>query len=79
MTDISALDRYAYEHGHDPLSWAEYITGSLIDVHLTVIEARLDDPGAFPGYSIEPTIQALASRIVGALLDAGWTRPEITP
>ena len=77
MSDISALDRYAYEHGHHPLDWAEYVVGSLIDVHLTVVGDRLDDPDSWPGYTIEPTIEALASRILGELLDAGWTPPEM--
>ena len=40
---------------------------------------RRDNPGAFPGYCVEPGIEPLSRRILGELLDAGWAMPEPAP
>ena len=79
MNGINSTDQAAYDHGIDPVTWAESIVGGLIDIQLTVIADRINDAGAWPGYHIEPTIQALASRIIGELLDAGWQLPGPPP
>lgn len=73
--DINGLAKVAYEAGVDPLLWAEKLVGELIDVHLEVMVAREADPKAFPGFPIELTLGALSRRILGDLLDAGWTPP----
>lgn len=78
MSDISAIATWAYAQDHDPIGYAEGLVNDLIEVHLTVAAARLDDPAAFPGYCIEPGIEPLARRILGELLDAGWTMPTGT-
>jgi hypothetical protein len=61
------------------LDLAESAIADLIEVHLMVIAERLDDPGAFPGYTIEPDLAAVARRIIARLLDDGWTMPESLP
>ena len=75
--DIDGLDKVAYEQGRDPIDWATQKTVSFIDAHVDVSVARLSNPAAFPGYCIPLTFEALARRIVGGLLDAGWTPPVI--
>lgn len=71
----SFLAKYAYALGIDPTAYAERHITDLIEVHLVVAGTRMDNPAAFPGYCIELTIGALACRILGELLDAGWTAP----
>ena len=73
--NVDGLDKIAYQHGHDPIDWAEGTVGDLICVHWTVMAARAENPAAYPGYTIEPSIAALSRRILGGLLDAGWTPP----
>jgi hypothetical protein len=79
MSDIDAMAKFAYDHGTSPLDWAERHVNDLIDVHITVWSSRLQDPATFPAYSLDLTTEALARRILGELLDAGWTIPEATP
>ena len=74
--DLNTLALYAYYLGRPPLDWAEKQVDVLIRVHQEVIAARAEDPGTFPGYCIELTTGALARRIIGELLDAGWTPPD---
>jgi hypothetical protein len=70
------LAQWAYRHGTDPIDWAvESVVGNQISVYLTITAARAENPANFPGYVLELTQGALARRIVGGLLDAGWTPP----
>lgn len=76
--DICFLARFAYDHGENPIDYA--VTGVIqthIDVFVSVVAARVENPEAFPGYVLEMTTAALSRRIVGDLLDAGWTPPEV--
>ncbi|MEV8638962.1 hypothetical protein AB0395_45640 [Streptosporangium sp. NPDC051023] len=75
MTDISPLAQQAYELGYAPIAFAEMSVRVLIEAHANVIEGRKLNPDAFPDFPVELTASALASRIVGTLLDAGWTAP----
>lgn len=75
MSDISGLAKYAYAHGQDPVDYAEDLIAILIRVHATVAADRLDNPASWPGYDIPEGIEPLARRILGELLDAGWTIP----
>ena len=78
--DMCGLASYAYAHGTDPIDWAiDGIAKNNIDVYLTITAARQEDPATFPGYTLELSPAALARRIVGGLLDAGWTPPEVKP
>lgn len=77
MSDIDHLALYAYHRGIDPMKWAEDHITTMIDFHQQVIAARATDHGiAFPGYPIDLTVDALTCRILGELLDAGWTCPD---
>jgi hypothetical protein len=77
MSDIDGLAQFAYDRGADPVDYAEGHITQLLEVHLLVWATREDDPSAFPGYCIELTLGAAARRIIGAMLDAGWTPPEV--
>jgi hypothetical protein len=73
---IDHLAKYAYHLGTSPMEWAEKHITMLVDIHQLVGATRADEPDTFPGYCIELTTDALARRILGELLDAGWTCPD---
>lgn len=75
--DPDGLAAYAYSIGVDPIDHAVQIAQINLDVYITVCAARYENPAAFPGYDPEPRIEKTARRIVGELLDAGWTPPVI--
>lgn len=76
--DIGFLARFAYEHGEDPI---DYATQGVIQIHveswLMICAARAESPASFPGYTLELSPAALSRRILGDLLDAGWTPPAL--
>lgn len=74
---IDGLSAYAYSHGTDPLDHAIQAAQTSIDIYLTVVAARYENPECFPGYDPEPSIEKTARQIIGRLLDAGWTPPTI--
>ena len=79
MSDICFLARFAYDHGTTPLDYAiEHVIQTHVDAYLTVLTGRIAQPGRFPGYDPGLNTAVLARRIVGDLLDAGWTPPEVT-
>jgi hypothetical protein len=66
---IGFLAQFAYDTGMTALDYAE----------VNVIRAHVDtflNPGTFPG-EVNPATAILARRILGDLLDAGWTPPEV--
>jgi hypothetical protein len=63
MTDIDILARVAYETGIDPI---DYAAEHVIAAHFG---AWLDWPHG--------TVTGLSRRILGDLMDAGWTPPEV--
>lgn len=70
MSDIDFLARFAYSTGQDPIDYAaENVIRGHIDAHL--------HPDAYPG-DVDPATTALSRRILGDLMDAGWTPPEVT-
>lgn len=71
------LARSAYARGTDPITYAEYQITALIEVHILAhaSTACLDNPAAYLGYS-ELTIEALARKILGDLLDARMDVPR---
>ena len=70
MSHIDFLARFAYSTGQDPIDYAtENVIRAHIDAHLT--------PDSFPG-DVDPATTALSRRILGDLMDAGWTPPEVT-
>lgn len=75
MSDIGPVSRRAYEVGWSPVDWAIEGVAMALGVHLDVAVSRAEDPAACPGYYTDLTFAALARRIVGGLLDAGWTPP----
>ena len=79
MTDISFLAEFAYDQGVDPIDYAVHgVIESHVDVNLTIRAARAENPVSFPGYWADLSTAALSRRILGDLMDAGWTPPEVT-
>jgi hypothetical protein len=64
---ISELARLSYAAGIVPVDYAEYLIMLVLEVHRTVEELQVPDADVSAG--------ALARRILGSLLDAGWTPP----
>jgi hypothetical protein len=75
--DIGFLARFAYSHGTNPIDYAtEHVIETHVSVFLTVMASRITDPGTFPGYP-DLSTAILSRRILGDLMDAGWTPPEV--
>ena len=74
MTD-SAPARAAYAEGADPIEWAVFLAQAAMEAASLVAEVRETRPDGLPWYGAIPTDESVARRIVGALLDAGWTPP----
>jgi hypothetical protein len=76
--DIAFLARFAYGNGVDPVDYAtvNVIEGHL-NVYLTVLAARVMNPASFPVYDAELSTAVLARRILGDLMDAGWSPPAL--
>ena len=74
MTDICERARIAYDLGISPIDYAETELATLIGVHLGLASmcADLDVPA--PEGTL--TVGAMSRRILGSLLDAGWTPPS---
>ncbi len=77
MTDICERARIAYDCGISPIDYAEAELTVLIGVHLSLASMCADLDVTVPAGSL--TVGAMARRILGAVLDAGWTPPEVTP
>jgi len=75
MADVNDLARSLYARGKDPIDWAVSLVVAQIDARDSVVSARLEIPGAYPGYLLDLDDESVARRIIGALLDAGWTAP----
>lgn len=66
---IGFLAQFAYDTGMNPIDYAETnVIRAHIDAHL--------NPAHFPG-EVNPATAALSRRILGDLLDAGWTPPDV--
>lgn len=76
MTD-NAIARTAYANGVDPVDWAVELTQTQIETSAEILFAREQRPDAYPQFRGELTAGAVARRIVGELLDAGWTPPAV--
>ena len=74
--DICSIARMSYERGRDPIEYAETCVVQVhLDAYLTITASRAVNPASFPGYLLELAPEALARRIIGGLLDAGWASP----
>lgn len=79
MTDhtphIDGLAKCAYERGYNPIDYAEHGIKILIELRDEIRIARAEDPAAFPGYTLPTDDATWSRRILGALMDAGWSPP----
>jgi hypothetical protein len=74
MTD-SELARFAYAEGVNPIDYAVRVAEAEIGASQAIIAARRYKPGAYPVFKGSLESDAIARRVIGALLDAGWTPP----
>lgn len=70
---LNYLAAWCYANGHDPLRVAEMRVTTLLEVHAAITERGSATP--LPAWS-DLSRDALARKIVGDLLDAGWTPPD---
>ena len=78
MSDLSFLAEFAYGNGIDPIDYATaHVIEGHLKVYLGVRDARAVNPASFPIYDADLSTAVLARRILGDLLDAGWTPPEV--
>ena len=71
MSDISAPARTAYETGTSPVAYAIAEITAVINAHRVVARRAATEPGPHP--DVSP--QAMACRIVGVILNAGFEMP----
>lgn len=77
--DIGFLAQFAYDHGTNPIDYAtEHVIEIHVTTYLTVRDGRAENPASFPVYDPGLSTAVLSRRILGDLLDAGWTPPEVT-
>jgi hypothetical protein len=74
--DICERARIAYDLGIDPLDYAERELSELIGVHLGLAAVCAELNVSVPTGTL--SVEAMCRRILGSLLDAGWTAPEVT-
>jgi hypothetical protein len=81
--EICERARIAYDLGIDPVDYAETELTTLIGAHLGLASICADLEISPPAGTL--TTGAMSRRILGSLLDAGWTppavasEPEVTP
>lgn len=69
--NLNELAKVSYAAGIRPLDYAEHLVGLVLDVHRTMLLAAAHSAEPVPGLDDA----ALARRILGQLLDAGWIPP----
>lgn len=74
MTDIDDLSASAYAGGKDPLDWATHLVTSLLAARSTCERRELSGLPPLPAWS-DVSDDAVARKVLGHLLDAGWTPP----
>lgn len=76
--DIGWIHRCAYRHGVDPIDNAIDAVTTFLHAADAISAARRDNPASFPLSGPEAVTHGYwARRIVGELLDAGWTPPDL--
>lgn len=78
MTDIAWIHQVAYDQGKDPVEHAVEHVAMFVELAEVIRADRVTDPDSFPGYGPDVSFDHFARRIVGGLLDAGWTLPAVS-
>ena len=73
--DICEQARIAYQAGIDPADYAEAELTGLIGVHIELASMLADFGVDAPAGAL--TVGAMARRILGSFMDAGWQPPEV--
>jgi len=78
--DLDPLADLQYRRGTTARNWAVQEITCDLDVWSVVRAYRAEDPASCPGHHRDISIEAMATRLVGHLLDGGLTPPgEILP
>lgn len=75
-TGLVVLAEALRAEGDDELAIAETMVATEVDVAQWVREGRAKDPRTYPGYIGDPDAAGVARRVLGVLLEIGWTPPE---
>lgn len=73
--DIDYLTASMYESGEDPIAVAESRIAMLVEVYQVVLQRKANGLAPLPAWQ-EVSDAAVARKIVGMLLDAGWRPPS---
>lgn len=73
MTDLSPDAQTSYESGISAVDYAEGEIVGLLAIHARLVAALPTNPAYLGGLDLSP--DALARRILGALMNAGWQMP----
>jgi hypothetical protein len=79
---MRTIDDWAWEEyarGATPYEYAQGIIAGEIRMYEQVKRSRAKHPEAYPMYPAEPDSITLTSRIVQALMAAGWSPPNVNP
>lgn len=75
MSDIDNLSASAYAGGKDPLDWATHLAASVLMAWSTCQRREVRGLPPLPDWP-DLSDHAVACKILGRLLDAGWTPPS---
>lgn len=75
MTTIEPIHRIAYEHGADPIEHAAWHIALHFEISEEVVSGKVQ-PGVAVAH-LDHDFKSVARRAVAALLDAGWTPPDV--
>lgn len=75
MTDIESQYAASYSLGKTAIDVAAQVVAIQLDTRDDIRRTRAHDPDAYPGFRGSLTVDAAALRIVGELLNAGWSPP----
>lgn len=76
MTTIEPVHFIAYEHGADPIEHAAWHIAMHFEISEQVVLGQVH-PGVAVA-QLDHDLTSVARRAVAALLDAGWTPPDVT-
>jgi len=73
--DIDPISRIRYQEGVDPIEHAVYLVAIDLDIRELVLTGQVH-PGV-PIALLDQSDEAYARRIIGKLMDAGWSPPDV--
>lgn len=75
----TGLAAFAYKLGRGSIDWATMQTAMLIEGSIVIAVSRAQRPETFSACGPTPTLNSVARRILGNLIEAGWSPPPNVP